>query len=374
VLTQEGAVLDADALFAPLAGDASLVLAVSGGPDSVALMLLAARWALRAEKTIVVATVDHGLREGSRHEAQTVGEWARALGFAYRVLVWEGEKPRTRVQERAREARYALLAQCAREVGAGVVVAAHHADDQAETVLFRLTRGSGVAGLAGMAARGDIRAVSAEVDAGSAQETATKQDSRARLRSILIGDRSSGVALARPLLGVDKTALEAECARAKHPFFRDPSNQNPAFARVKLRALRETLAAQGLDRDALLRLARRAAQAEEALAWSAAQTSEAALLRRDGKETRFDAGALRAAPREILQRVVGVEIARLAAPERLRLDALERAAQTLAEALSSNKGARITLAGAALRVESGALVVARAPPRRRSAGEKPPDA
>ncbi len=216
--------------LAPLARESALLLAVSGGPDSVALMLLAARWPRRAAGVkITVATVDHGLRENSREEALQVGRWAGALGFDHRLLSWEGPKPTSRVQESARAARYALLCACAREIAREcALVTAHHADDQAETILFRLTRGSGVAGLSGMA-------------------------------SVSTRD---GVRLLRPLLDVPKAALEAICDEAGHPFFRDPANENTRFARARLRALSATLSAQGLDRGALLRLGGRAARAE----------------------------------------------------------------------------------------------------------------
>jgi len=109
----------------------SLLLAVSGGPDSVALMLLCAGWRDRASHDIAVATVDHGLRPESRAEAERVGDWARALGFAQHLLTWTGDKPATRIQERARDARYRLLADCAQRIGADAIVTAHHADDQA---------------------------------------------------------------------------------------------------------------------------------------------------------------------------------------------------------------------------------------------------
>src|SRR5579862_8269344 len=125
---------------------------LSCGPFSIALMLLASLWAAQrgAAPPLSVASVDHGLRAESHNEAELVGLWARSLGLAHHILTWEGEKPETRVQERAREARYALLFRHARDIGANFVLTAHHADDQAETILFRLLRGSGIAGLAGM--------------------------------------------------------------------------------------------------------------------------------------------------------------------------------------------------------------------------------
>ncbi len=105
--------------FAPLAAR-NVLLAVSGGPDSVALMRLAAHWhrqGASAGTSFSVATVDHGLRAESGAEAETVGRWAQALGLPHQILVWQGAKPRTRVQERARAARYTLLRAHARTFG-----------------------------------------------------------------------------------------------------------------------------------------------------------------------------------------------------------------------------------------------------------------
>ncbi len=156
---------------------------------------------------------------------------AHTLRVPHATLVWEGEKPAARLQERAREARYDLLTAEARRVGAGVIVTAHHLDDQAETVLFRLMRGSGLAGLAGMAAR----------------------------------TRRGEVEIARPLLGLGKAELVAFCEARGLAYVSDPSNENPRFARPRLRRLAGALAAEGLDAPALARLARRAAVAEAAL-------------------------------------------------------------------------------------------------------------
>ncbi|MGA3064932.1 MAG: tRNA lysidine(34) synthetase TilS [Methylocystis sp.] len=318
--------------LAPLAGESALLLAVSGGPDSVALMLLAASWPRRAAGVkITVATVDHGLRENSRDEALQVRRWAGALGFDHRLLSWEGPKPATRIQETARAARYALLCACAREIAREcAVVTAHHADDQAETILFRLTRGSGVAGLSGMA-------------------SASTRD---------------GVRLLRPLLDVPKAALEAICDEAGHPFFRDPANENTRFARARLRALSATLSAQGLDRGALLRLGGRAARAESALSWCAFNARKTAVLGFDEVETRLDAAALRDLPPEISLRLLGGEIQRRGGPAP-RLDRLERAAEVVAQALAEGAPKRITLAGLSIRVNNREVTLTSAPPRSR---------
>ncbi len=141
-----------EALFAPLAEANGLLLAVSGGPDSIALMMMAGEWAKAPGRPKVeVATIDHGLRPGARAEAEAVAAQAKRLGLAHHLIEWPGEKPTTRLQERAREARYRLLAEKARAIRADHIVTAHHADDQNETILFRLLRGSGIAGLRGMA-------------------------------------------------------------------------------------------------------------------------------------------------------------------------------------------------------------------------------
>lgn len=316
-------------LLAPHRG---LLLAVSGGPDSVALMLLCAEWGERAGHDIAVATVDHGLRPESRAEAEQVGVWARALGFSHHLLTWTGEKPATRIQERARAARYALLADCAATIGAAAVVTAHHADDQAETILFRLTRGSGVSGLSGMSAVA----------------------------------RSGAVALLRPLLGLPKATLLGVCAAAGQAYFTDPSNANDAYARARLRKLAPILSELGLDRAALLRLGARAARADSALDACAESLGRRARLETGPDLTRFEANIIREAPLELTQRILSAEIRRLAPEARLRLDRLERAALRLAEALHTGEKLRLTLAGLLLETSGEAVALRPAPPRRKS--------
>jgi tRNA(Ile)-lysidine synthase len=296
-------------------------------------MLLAARWSGRQTIPIEIATVDHGLRDGSRQEAEQVAASSRAVGFAHHVLGWEGEKPKTRIQERAREARYRLLARCAACIGADHIVTAHHADDQAETVLLRLTRGSGPAGLAGMAPFRKLGAVT----------------------------------LARPLLDVPKADLVAFCAAAGHPLFHDPSNENPAFARARLRKLQKLLDAEGFDRVSLLRLARRAARAEAALAETAASTRAMLPAERSHAKVKLPGHALAPLQEEILLRILEVEILRLSGRGRLRLDRLERAAAGIQSALRENRAFATSLGGACIAVTSRSEVeISRAAPRRLS--------
>ncbi len=182
------------------------VLAVSGGPDSTALMGCAA--STEPGIPFVVATVDHGLRPGSAAEADEVAGLAARLGLKHRILAWTGPKPAARLQEAARAARYRLLAELARETGADLVLTAHTLDDQAETVLMRLCAGSGPAGLSGMAPA----------------------------RTLV------GLTLGRPFLNVPKTRLVATCEERGWPFVRDPSNADPRFGRVRLRRLLPLLA------------------------------------------------------------------------------------------------------------------------------------
>jgi tRNA(Ile)-lysidine synthase len=306
-------------VFAALASAKAIVLAVSGGPDSMALMLLAADWAKEGDTPpLFVATVDHGLRPDARHEAEQVGLWANGLGLPHHILAWDGDKPKTRIQERARDARYGLLCAYAAEMGADHLVTAHHADDQAETVLFRLLRGSGLKGLAGMA----------------------------------FATERGGLVHDRPLLDWTKDDLIALCRGREQAFFEDPSNRNPAYARTRLRQLSGVLAEHGLDRGALLRFGARAARADAAL-----QSRAAALaggLRNLAAEPGFqaDISSLRAEPDEILGRILEIEIRALRGKEvPLRLDRLESAAAGLQAALVGNRSFTTTLGGMSLHLD-----------------------
>ncbi len=315
----------------PLSREPALLLAVSGGPDSTALLLMAAEWAAgRESPKLFAATVDHGFRAESAAEAEDVAALAARLGVAHATLVWEGDKPSARLQERAREARYGLLAAHAHAVGCGVVVTAHHLDDQAETVLMRLTRGSGISGLAGMAAR----------------------------------SRRGDVDIARPLLMVPKAELIAICEARGVDYAHDPSNADPRFARPRLRAIAEALAAEGLDAPALARLGRRAAAVEAALV---AKTAEAEARLRLVETGRCDARALAAEPAEIVRRLLTLAVAKVSGADaaRVPLEAMERVAAELVAATRDQLEYAANVAGALIsRNTSGDVRVGAESPRR----------
>lgn len=316
-----GAAIEAG--LAPFAAASGLLVATSGGPDSMALLRLVASWAARrAQPPIYSATVDHGLRAGSRAEAETVGAWAGALGIAHSLLTWEGEKPVTRIQERARAARYALLAAHAEEIGADVLLTAHHADDQVETVLFRLLRGSSLAGLAGMAG-------------------VTRRD---------------GLCHIRPLLACRKADLVAVCEAAGQPFLRDPSNEDPRYARTRMRRLAAHLAENGFGRAAVLRLAGRLARAEAALA-EQTRLAEAGLPAERTRESfAVEGRELAGLADEILLRLLLGEVARIGqSTHPPRLERAEALLARLKPALRRGGTFAGTLGGALIRFADGRL-------------------
>lgn len=228
----------------PLAGCASdgVGIALSGGADSLALLLLA-HAALPGR--VVAATVDHGLRPEGAEEAAFCARICAGLGVPHAIL--PADRPIAgNVQSAARALRYRLLGAWLEEHGARWLLTAHHADDQAETLLMRLMRGAGLAGLSGIRARGAI----------------------------------AGVAVARPLLAWRRAELAALVAGAGIDPVADPSNADERFDRARLRRrLGETA---WLDPAALARSAGALGEAEEALQWSAERLAGERLRRTDG--------------------------------------------------------------------------------------------
>ncbi len=215
----------------PLGDDEPFAVAVSGGADSLALLLLARQ---AVGDRVRAVTVDHGLRRESAGEAAQVAAVCRRLDVPHATLRWEGAKPGVGVQAAAREARYRLIADWCAAQGIAWLATAHHADDQAETLLMRLTRGAGVGGLAG------VRAV----------------------RPL-----SPGVTLLRPLLDVRRDELAAIVVAAGLTPVDDPANRDPRYDRT--RARRWLAAQRDIDAAQLAASAAHLAEAEAALGWTA---------------------------------------------------------------------------------------------------------
>jgi tRNA(Ile)-lysidine synthase len=332
-------VQEAKRLFADWKTAPAVVLAVSGGPDSIALMWLAARWrrALRRGPDLFAVTIDHGLRSASAQEARDVKRLARGLALPHRTLRWTGAKPATGLPAAARDARYRLLAKAARAAGAAHVLTAHTRDDQAETLLMRMSRGSGIAGLAAMA----------------------RQSQR------------DGVTLARPLLDIPKARLAATLRKARIGFADDPTNRDTSFTRPRLRAIMPALAAEGFDARNLARLASRLARANAALEILADGAERyLALGERSGSQAGFDASAFAALSEEIRLRLLLRRIDRVGHEGPAELGKVEAllAALDRAGVKTGHKGRfrlKQTLAGALISLADGRIRIEPAPPRRR---------
>jgi tRNA(Ile)-lysidine synthase len=226
--------LMAAALGHPLAAGAQLAIAVSGGPDSFGLLAMAAA---ACPGRITVLTVDHGLRAEAAAEAALVAAACSTQGVPHHVLLWAGPKPDANVQAEARAARYRLMGAWCAAHRVPYLLTAHHAEDQAETLLMRLARGSGVAGLSGIRRRRPL---------------------------------ADGVTLVRPVLGLRRAQLAAAAKAAGFSPLDDPSNTNPRHDRTNVRAL---LAREPrlLPPAALARSAEMLAEAEATLEWVTAR-------------------------------------------------------------------------------------------------------
>ena len=279
---------DLDALVAP---GARVGIAVSGGADSLALLLLAA---VARPGLIEAATVDHGLRPESAAEAAMVADLCAKLGIPHAVIAVEWkEKPETAIEERAREERYSLLGKWVEERGLNALATAHHVDDQAETVVMRLSRGSGVRGLAAM--RPAARIPETELP------------------------------LLRPLLGWRRSELEAICADCKIAPASDPSNADERFERVRVR--RALAALDMFDPRMMARSAAHLAAADDALSWAVEQEWARSVTEQAGG-IRYRSSS---APDEIVRRIVARAIAALATegPAELRGPELDQLLATL---------------------------------------------
>ena len=213
-----------------------IAVAVSGGPDSLALCLLAGRWAEARGGTVAALTVDHRLRLESGAEAAQVRRWLAARAIAHRTLRWRAAPRISATQAEARAARLALLTGWCRRAGVLHLLLGHQREDQAETALQRLVHGSGIDGLAAMA---PVR--------------------------LALEPAGGGVRLLRPLLSVSAEALAATLAHLNQPWIDDPTNRDTGHARPRLAAALTQLEREGLSASRLARVAARAADDRAAL-------------------------------------------------------------------------------------------------------------
>jgi tRNA(Ile)-lysidine synthase len=257
---------DLDALIAP---EAAIGLAVSGGPDSLALLALAAG---ARPGLVEAATVDHALRPESRDEAEMVADVCKTLGVPHRILTirWT-DRPETALQERSRIERYRLLGEWAKERGLNALLTGHHLDDQAETFMMRLARGAGVRGLAGMRRAAPVP--------------------------------GSDMPLLRPLLGWRRAELEGVCAEFGLTPADDPSNADEQFERVRVR---KGLAGSGwINSRGVAVSAQNLAEADGALRWATTQAWSQSVIETPDSIIFVPAGVPREIRRRIMLRAIG---------------------------------------------------------------------
>jgi tRNA(Ile)-lysidine synthase len=247
-----------------------LAVAVSGGPDSMALAYCLKRWG----GTVTALIVDHGLRPESAVEAEQTQKRLAAQAIPATILRWEHEPVVTRLHVTARKARYRLLLDACRHQGIAHLLLAHQREDQAETILMRLAKGSGINGLAGISAH----------------------------------SVSEDIHILRPLLSLAKERLIATCVAAGLLFITDASNASDQFARGRLRKVLPLLEAEGLTIERLIDLGERADSARQALDHTTLQLLSAASTRDEAGTIRIALAPLQAAPMAIVERALAASL------------------------------------------------------------------
>ena len=222
--------LEFSELMAPMgcSDGENLAVAVSGGADSLALTLMLGEWCRRHDISLTAITVDHGLRTEAAAEARQVTDRLKHYDIAHVTLTWGGDKPHSNIQDQARRARYRLMGEWCRSHGVGKLFLGHHQDDQAETFLIRLFRGSGVDGLAAMKPQA----------------------------AFPVSVPGMGT-VCRPLLTVPKDRLKATLRHMGQEWIDDPSNEDVSYTRIKIRNL---LAEKDIDGLTAARMAGTAAR------------------------------------------------------------------------------------------------------------------
>ncbi len=320
------------ALYQLLGQHKKLALAVSGGPDSTALMWLAAQWVKEqgakeqaGSVCLHVLSIDHGLRDGALADAEQVCRWAKALDLPCEVLRWHHDGPVSGIQEKARAGRYQLMADWCRDNGFEAVVTAHQREDQAETMLMRLARGSGVDGLSAMAERSEI----------------------------------FGLTVYRPLLDISRDTLRVVLENAGHDWLEDPANRNEKFERVRLRNAMSAMTEieqVGIDHQALALSAKRLGRARSALETMTDRFMSKAVTVFNTGHCEIDRSMLEGQPDEIALRALGRLIIWASGTQiTVSMAKLER----LLAALDNDGTDRHTLAGAQIAARKNTIIIGR---------------
>lgn len=296
-----------------------IAVALSGGGDSMALSYLLSRWATQHGKTLHALTVNHGLRPEAAAEARHVASLVKPWGIVHKILTWIGEKPATRIQEEARAARYRLIAAYCQKNKISTLFLAHHANDQAETILFRLAKGSGLDGLSGMSQRQDF---------------------------------SPQLTLLRPLLDVTHGQLLATCKAAKIDWVEDKSNVSDRYARIRLRKSMDVLETEGLSVKRILSLGARLERARSALDQVTDLAWEKCVIEYNSKLIVFNYKDLLVYPEEVVLRCImrAIQHFRVGRAYPPRLESMEALVTKLCAANKLFKAA--TLGGCVIRVQN----------------------
>ena len=257
----------------PFKTEHAIAVALSGGADSMALTALLSAWCAAHAVKLHILHVDHGLRAESKIESAVIKSWVKNIPYAaFKILPWVHKTKIThKIQEQARDARYALMAKYCHTHKINYLCVAHHKDDQAETILFRLAKGSGLDGMTGI-----------------------KQ-------SQIYDDH---LTILRPLLSYTHADLISYCKNQKLNWLEDPSNTSDKFARARLRNSRDILAAEGLTTDRLNQFALRCARARVALNFAADEFITRTKMPMSKNEIAFPLANIQKCPNEILIRIL----------------------------------------------------------------------
>ncbi|MFN8956970.1 MAG: tRNA lysidine(34) synthetase TilS [Hyphomonadaceae bacterium] len=310
-----------------------MLIALSGGGDSMALCRMASLWAKVSGASVHTVSIDHGLRASSAHEAAQAIAWARALGLPGEVVRLDDRPAQGGLQAWARQARYQALASVARRVGTKLILIGHTWDDQVETICWRLARQSGLDGLAGIA------------------ELAINPFASLEAPSLL----------GRPLLELKRAELRAWLLREGQGWLEDESNQNLDFARIRTRKLVGEMAAQGVDLERIIRLAATADVLRKAQEHATLDLLKRCTLSPSPAGWHLSAANLLGAEPLFAERALGWLIYSLTeADHPPEADKLGR----LRAGLLANPTQRKTLGGVVVARKGDALLLMPAPPRR----------